>query len=224
MRFVFNHDLGSMYQFSIVTGILISQFAGIPFAVPGTNKWRILLALGAVIPLVQLALLPFVSETPHYFVSRNKRDRAIKAVSRITGTSTAAYEVDSMIEANDRIEFNKAVGIFQLFTLPQWRKTLLIAMFVHLAQQLACINGINSYSTSVFKLYFEPMMAKMLTSIMGCVYLVATLVSVSLIDVLGRRTLILTSQLGVVSALALLVISQLTVFKWGAVIGRMLFF
>ncbi|EDM01137.1 solute carrier family 2 (facilitated glucose transporter), member 2, isoform CRA_a [Rattus norvegicus] len=58
--------LGTLHQLALVTGILISQIAGLSFILGNQDYWHILLGLSAVPALLQCLLLLFCPESPRY--------------------------------------------------------------------------------------------------------------------------------------------------------------
>ena len=81
---------------------------------------------------------------------------------------------------------------------PEARKSLLLAMFLHFAQQMCCINGVFLFSAALFKgNEYIPLWIALLN-------LVMTIVSMSIIEKGGRRVLLLGSLAGMtVAAFAL---------------------
>ncbi|KAI8361686.1 major facilitator superfamily domain-containing protein [Mortierella sp. GBAus27b] len=75
--------MGTMYQLLIVVGILISNLIGLGLSHP--PKWRILLALNGVPPLIQLFLLPSLVESPRWLVSKNMIQEGRDALQKLRG-------------------------------------------------------------------------------------------------------------------------------------------
>ncbi|XP_059121068.1 LOW QUALITY PROTEIN: solute carrier family 2, facilitated glucose transporter member 2 [Peromyscus eremicus] len=69
--------LGTLHQLALVTGILISQIAGLSFILGNQDHWHILLGLSAVPALLQCLLLLFCPESPRYLYI--KLEEEIKA-------------------------------------------------------------------------------------------------------------------------------------------------
>ncbi|KAJ3416842.1 60S ribosomal protein L18 [Chytridiales sp. JEL 0842] len=91
-----------------------------------------------------------------------------------------------------------------LFTTRALQRPLLAAFGLQVAQQCSGINAAVYYSTTIFSQSYDPDTAIKLTVVVSCVNLLTTLVSSALIDKLGRRTLLITAELGM--ALSALVV------------------
>lgn len=91
-------------------------------------------------------------------------------------------------DAAEKQEAN--VGFWKLLTTSTFRKPLIIGVVMQLSQQLSGINAIFYYSTNIFKSAgLSETMAKYSTIGVGVVMVVMTLVSITLMDKTGRRTL-----------------------------------
>ncbi|KAI8830674.1 general substrate transporter [Chytriomyces cf. hyalinus JEL632] len=93
----------------------------------------------------------------------------------------------------------RTVGIHNLFSVPALRKPLVAAFGLQLAQQLSGVNAAVFYSTTIFNQSYPPSVSIKLSLLVSVVNLITTLVSMVLIERLGRRTLLLTSELGMMS-------------------------
>lgn len=91
------------------------------------------------------------------------------------------------VEVEDTIK-NK--GIIKLIKKRKARKSLITAVLMHLAQQLACINGVIQYSNTIFE---KTDNAETQTIILGVVSLFSSLFSMFIVDRAGRKIMILLS-------------------------------
>ncbi|KFH70767.1 hypothetical protein MVEG_03615 [Podila verticillata NRRL 6337] len=66
--------MGAMHQLFLVTGLLISNLAGLAWSSP--PGWRVVLALNGVPALIQLLLLPTIVESPRYLISKGRTSDA----------------------------------------------------------------------------------------------------------------------------------------------------
>ncbi|KAJ3099201.1 Solute carrier 2, facilitated glucose transporter member 3 [Phlyctochytrium planicorne] len=90
----------------------------------------------------------------------------------------------------------RALTFSELFLSRALRKPLLAAFGLQLIQQFSGINAAVYYSTTIFTQSYPAETAIKLTLLVSAVNLFMTLVSSSLIEKLGRRTLLLTAELG----------------------------
>lgn len=96
---------------------------------------------------------------------------------------------------------SESYTILNVILNPDLRMPLIIAIAMQLSQQLSGINAIFYYSTDIFtNAGLESDQAKYATLGVGGVMVVMTLVSIPLMDKMGRRTLHLWGKLSVLSA------------------------
>lgn len=118
----------------------------------------------------------------------------------------------------------ESFGILDLFKSPRLRKPFIAALSLQIAQQFSGINIAIYYSTTIFKESYSEDLAIKFTLIVSVVNLVMTLVSMVLIERLGRKILILTSVgLMAVFSIALLVVDILHTDKVFKVVALVLF-
>ncbi|KAJ3392916.1 Solute carrier 2, facilitated glucose transporter member 1 [Entophlyctis sp. JEL0112] len=91
---------------------------------------------------------------------------------------------------------SSSVSVSQLFTIPALKRPLLACIGLQVTQQFSGINAAAFYSTTIFNQSYPPDVAIQLTLLVSFVNVVATLASLVLIERLGRRYLLLASELG----------------------------
>ncbi|XP_006890445.1 PREDICTED: solute carrier family 2, facilitated glucose transporter member 2 [Elephantulus edwardii] len=188
--------LGTFHQLAIVTGILFSQIVGLESILGNQDQWHILLGLSAVRAVLQFVLLCFCPESPRYlYISLEKEDEARKSLKRLRGCEDVTKDITEIKKEKEEASSEKKITVKQLFTNPSYRKAILVALMLHMAQQFSGINGIFYYSTGIFQVagISKPVFA---TIGVGFVNLVFTIVSVFLVEKAGRRSLFLFGMSG----------------------------
>lgn len=109
----------------------------------------------------------------------------------VTGMATTVNEKQNPTSSNQ----NQSLSIFQLMSIPVLAKLTVKIMLVHVAGQLTGINAIMYYSTSIFQVSFGEN-AKYVSIGVSALNVVLTVVSLLLIDRLGRKILLLISAVG----------------------------
>ncbi|OZJ03832.1 hypothetical protein BZG36_04309 [Bifiguratus adelaidae] len=87
------------------------------------------------------------------------------------------------------------LNIYQLLSTPLFLKLTLKLAVIHAGSQLSGMNGVMYYSTSIFQASFGDN-AKYATVGVGALNVVITILSLGLVDRLGRKALLLISEFG----------------------------
>ncbi|XP_006603059.1 plastidic glucose transporter 4 isoform X1 [Glycine max] len=140
--------LGSVNQLFICIGILAALLAGLPL-VGNPIWWRTMFGI-TVVPSVLLALGMTISpESPRWLFQQGKISEAEKAVKTLYGKERVALVMHDLTAASEGSSEPEA-GWFDLFS-SRYRKVVSVGATLFLLQQLAGINAVVYYSTSVFR-------------------------------------------------------------------------
>ena len=174
------------HQLAIVTGIVLVEALALVFGVSDGN-WRWIVLLNLSLQVIQLILLLGCKESSSWHSHRTRR---------ITNDSET---VDTIIPSKPEQSYTE-----RLFS-KEARRSLFVAVFLHFAQQVSGINGIFFFSASLFPASpYVPVLIALLNLIMS-------FISMSLIEKLGRRPLLLGSLTGmVISSLSLYISTNST--------------
>uniref|UniRef100_A0A8C3A3T2 Solute carrier family 2, facilitated glucose transporter member 4 n=1 Tax=Cyclopterus lumpus TaxID=8103 RepID=A0A8C3A3T2_CYCLU len=181
--------LGTLHQLAIVTGILIAQVLGLESLLGVADLWPILLGLSVVPAVFQMALLPFCPESPRFlYIVRCQEHQAKRGLRRLTGRQDVSSMLAEMKEEKRKMDMERKVSILELFRSPLYRQPIIISILLQLSQQLSGINAIFYYSTSIFMKagVQSPVYATIGAGVVNCAF---TVVSLFLIERMGRRTL-----------------------------------
>uniref|UniRef100_M4CWP3 Major facilitator superfamily (MFS) profile domain-containing protein n=1 Tax=Brassica campestris TaxID=3711 RepID=M4CWP3_BRACM len=200
--------LGSVNQLFICIGILAALIAGLPLAA-NPLWWRTMFGV-AVIPSVLLAIgMGFSPESPRWLVQQGKLTQAEKAIKTLYGKEKVVELVRDLSNSGQGTSEPEA-GWFGLFSSRYW-KVVSVGAALFLFQQLAGINAVVYYSTSVFRSAgIQSDVAA--SALVGASNVFGTAVASSLMDKMGRKSLLLTSFGGMALSMLLLSLS----FTWKA--------
>ncbi|KAJ4882707.1 Plastidic glucose transporter 4 [Raphanus sativus] len=200
--------LGSVNQLFICIGILAALIAGLPLAA-NPLWWRTMFGV-AVIPSVLLAIgMAFSPESPRWLVQQGKLTQAEKAIKTLYGKEKVVELVRDLSTSGQGTSEPEA-GWFDLFSSRYW-KVVSVGAALFLFQQLAGINAVVYYSTSVFRSAgIQSDVAA--SALVGASNVFGTAVASSLMDKMGRKSLLLTSFGGMALSMLLLSLS----FTWKA--------
>ncbi|KAL6520110.1 hypothetical protein OROHE_017253 [Orobanche hederae] len=195
--------LGSVNQLFICIGILAALVAGLPLA-RNPLWWRTMFGV-AVIPSALLALgMAFSPESPRWLYQQGRVSDAEVSIKRLFGKERVA-EVISDLDAAARGSYEADAGWFDLFS-SRYYKVVSVGAALFLFQQLAGINAVVYYSTSVFR--SAGITSDVAASaLVGAANVFGTTVASSLMDKQGRKSLLLTSFSGMAASMLLLSLS-----------------
>lgn len=208
--------LGTVSQLGVTIGLLLSQILGLKEILGTKDYWPLLFGFAFVPAVLQLIMLPFCPESPRYLLlSCGRVSEARLALRRLRDSSDVESDIEEM-RAEDRAhqeevrKFGQLSSIRELLNHPWLRAPLIIGIMMQLSQQLSGINAIFYYSTDIFLSAEVPEdYAVYATMGVGFIMVIMTLVSIPLMDRLGRRTLHLYGLGGMFLASIFLTISLL---------------
>lgn len=194
--------LAGMFQFNIVFGILIAFLSNSLLAGIGPNAWRWMLAVLAF-PSLLYALLCFgIPESPRWLLARkNDREGGLKVLQLIEPNATRA-EIEAQADEIMAASSQRPGGSH--FWTRRLRIPILLAIFIAFFNQMSGINAVLYFAPRIFELTGLGAKAAMLQSVgIGLTNLVFTFVGLRLIDLLGRRTLLVIGSFGYILSLGL---------------------
>ncbi|KAK8619561.1 hypothetical protein V6N13_135844 [Hibiscus sabdariffa] len=182
--------LNICFQLFITIGILIANLINYFTSNIHPYGWRISLAI-AGLPALMLCLGSIlICETPTSLIERNKVEKGIKVLRKIRGVENVDDEFDSILHACEMARQVK--DPFRKLMKPVSRPPLVIAICLQIFQQFTGINAIMFYAPVLFQTVGFGNQAALLSSVItGLVNVFSTVVSVYLVDTVGRRFLLL---------------------------------
>jgi MFS transporter, SP family, galactose:H+ symporter len=191
--------LVTLNQLAITSGILLAYVVDAVFA--PTDGWRLMFACGALPAMVLglgIALLP---ESPRWLLLHRHKEEAIKVLTRIRGTPDVMPEVNEILEHAEP-GHGKLADLFSPIVLP----VLFCGIALAVIQQITGINTVIYYAPTIFQAagFHSNETAIIATAGVGLVNVLMTMVSIPLIDRVGRRPLLLISLSGMCVSLAAL--------------------
>ncbi len=155
----------------------------------------------AVLPaLVLLIGMIFLPESPRWLARKGFRDRALENFRRLGRGDEAETELAEVEGA-----LSEEQEGFGILLQPGFRVAVLVGVCLGIFQQITGINTIIYYSPAILQMsgYPSAKAAILAAAIIGVANVLVTLVSMSLVDRLGRRFLLLLSTAGMGVSLAL---------------------
>ncbi len=191
--------LVSFNQLFVALGIFVSYLVGYAFA--PIQGWRWMIGLAAVPAAIMLVGLIPLPESPRWLAARNRVDDARIVLGRIRRTAEEAKS--ELGEITHALGEERAVSLRSLFTTRGVRRGIIIGVVVAATNQLAGVNAILYYAPTMLKQAGFGDSSAILSSVgIGGAFLLFTLLGLLLVDVLGRRWLLIGGTIIVAAALA----------------------
>jgi sugar porter (SP) family MFS transporter len=188
------------FQFNVVFGILaayVSNYA-IRTLHLGAVEWRCQVGVAVLPALGFLALLFGIPRSPRWSASRNRIEEAL-AVLKQMGEPDPQAELDDICAALAQEHASAHELVFRW----KYRYPLFLAISIGAFNQLAGINAILYYLPNIFaSAGFSQISGDQQAIAIGFTNLIFTMVGMSAIDKLGRKTLLLVGAAGTASCLA----------------------
>ena len=188
------------FQFNIVLGILLAYVSnyGIRTLNLGATEWRWQVGVAALPAIGFLILLFRIPRSPRWSASKDRIDEAL-AVLKQMGEPDPEGELADIRAALQQEHATAHEPVFQW----KYRYPLFLAITIGAFNQLAGINAILYYLPSIFaSAGFTQISGDKQAIAIGFTNLIFTMVGMSMIDKLGRKTLLLVGAAGTASCLA----------------------
>ncbi|WP_260735455.1 sugar porter family MFS transporter [Tunturiibacter lichenicola] len=189
-----------MFQINIVIGILLAYLSNYIITTRnlGPLQWRWEFGVAIIPSILFLIMLYGIPRSSRWLVTTNQTDEA-REVLEMMGSPNSKAELQEII---DSIHLERGAKQEPLFN-GRYNKPIFLAISVGLFNQLSGINAILYYSNYIFaSAGFSSNSAALQTVGVGLVNLLATFLGMSLIDKLGRKTLLLIGAIGMTVALS----------------------
>ena len=188
------------FQFNVVFGILVAYTSNYSIRTLhlGATEWRWQVGVAALPALLFLVLLFGIPRSPRWAVSKGRNEEAL-AVLKLMGEPEPEAELADIRAAlaEEHATANEPVFLWK------YRYPLFLAISIGAFNQLAGINSILYYLNSIFaSAGFSQISGDQQAIAIGFTNLVFTIVGMSVIDKLGRKTLLLIGAAGTAGCLA----------------------
>jgi sugar porter (SP) family MFS transporter len=189
-----------MFQVNVVIGILVAYLSNyiITLLQLGSAQWRWEFGVALLPSVAFLVLLYGIPRSSRWLVTTNQTAEA-RQVLELMGSPNSDVELKEII---DSIHLERGVQQESLFQR-KYGLPIFLAITIGFFNQLSGINAILYYSNYIFaSAGFNASSAALQTVGVGLVNLLATFLGMSLIDRLGRKTLLLIGSIGMAVALS----------------------
>jgi MFS transporter, SP family, arabinose:H+ symporter len=191
--------LVGLFQFNIVFGILLAYFSNYVFGTLqlGDAEWRWKLGVSAVPALLFLLMLFGIPRSPRWLVKKQRLDEA-RDVLRMIGEEHYERQLNEIARSID----TEHVTNDSLFSW-KYRFPIFLAVSIGMFNQLSGINAILYYLNDIFAYAgFSKVSGDLQAVVIGATNLIFTMIAMSVIDRIGRKTLLLIGSVGTAACLA----------------------
>lgn len=191
--------LVSLNQLCITLGILLAYIISYIFA--NESAWRIMFGFAFIPIVVQFLGLFFIPETPSWLLTHHKREKAEK-VLHLLRLDHQNIHSEKNVPTHARWS--------ELFS-PAVRMPFLIGIGMAVLQAITGINTVIYYAPNIFQLagFSSAKTALFATMLVGVINVVVTIISLWLIDRIGRKPLLIWGLIGMAFSLIVLGITFL---------------
>lgn len=186
--------LVGFFQFNVVAGILLAYLSNylIRLAFGGPSEWRWMLGVSGIPALFFLLMLFFIPESPRWLVQQNRVPEARDTLVAI-GEEDIENELQSIVVSIDVEHGHGHEPLLQR----KYRVPIFLAVSIAMFNQLSGINAILYYLNDIFaRAGFSQVSGDLQAVMIGFTNLIFTVLAMSIIDRVGRRTLLLIGSVG----------------------------
>ncbi|XP_067631035.1 facilitated trehalose transporter Tret1 isoform X2 [Eurosta solidaginis] len=187
-------------------GLLPTAFGNIGILmcfVAGTYMdWSKLAFLGGTLPIPFLILMFLIPETPRWYVSRGREDRARRALQWLRGKQADVEpELKGLLRTQAQSDRHSSNNQLMELLKRNNLKPLSISLGLMFFQQWSGINAVIFYTVMIFREAGSSIDGNVCTIIVGVVNFVAIFMATVLIDRLGRKILLYISDVAMIISL-----------------------
>jgi MFS transporter, SP family, galactose:H+ symporter len=183
--------LVTLNQLAISTGVVVAYY--VDYLLAGSGNWRWMFMSAVVPSIILLAGLMFLPETPRWLAAHGDFASAATVLGRIEGPDKAARDLEELRDVTEKDQLK-----FRDLLVKRFRKPLIAGIGLAIFQQITGVNTIVYYAPTIFQMvgFGSAGNAILATFLIGFVGLLFTIVSMFLVDKIGRRPLLLVSLAG----------------------------
>jgi SP family arabinose:H+ symporter-like MFS transporter len=192
--------LVGFFQLNVVGGILLAYLSNylLGLASFGASEWRWKLGVSALPAVLFFLLLFGIPRSPRWLVKKTRIPEAREVLQKI-GEENVESELKDIIASIDADHGHANEPLFQR----KYRLPIFLAVSIGMFNQLSGINAILYYLNDIFaKAGFSKVSGDLQAVAIGATNLLFTIIAMTVIDKLGRKTLLLVGAVGTTVCLA----------------------
>ena len=192
--------LVGFFQFNVVLGILLAYLSNylIGRMDLAAAEWRWELGVAAAPAALFFLMLFTIPRSPRWLVTKGRLDEA-RSILKMIGEENYDRELQDIV---DSIHVERGQQPERLFSR-RYMLPIFLAVTIGMFNQLSGINAILYYLNDIFaRAGFSKVSGNVQAVAVGATNLIFTMIGMSVIDRIGRKTLLLIGSLGTAACLA----------------------
>lgn len=191
--------LVALFQFNVVSGILIAFLSNYLLFGVSDDAWRWMLGVQAVPSLIFFVMVFFVPESPRWLIHKGKDNEAEGVLASIGEKNVQA----ALTSIKSSLRTEVGVAKESLFN-GLYNKPIFYVVALAMFNQLSGINAIMYYAPRIFEMSGLAKDTALLQAIsIGLTNMIFTLLAISVIDKFGRKNLLIVGSVGMVMSLGM---------------------
>lgn len=192
--------LVGVFQFNVVFGILLAYFSNYVIGLQqfGASEWRWDLGVTAIPAAVFFGMLFTIPRSPRWLAKKGRIAEA-RSVLQLTGDENFEHDLQEIVQS---ITVEQRQAAEKLFSR-RYLFPIFLAVTIGMFNQLSGINAILYYLNDIFShAGFSRVSGNIQAVVVGATNLIFTILAMSIIDRVGRKTLLLIGSVGTALCLA----------------------
>ena len=186
--------LVGVFQFNVVFGILLAYFSNYVIGLQhfGASEWRWELGVSSIPAALFFIMLFTIPESPRWLVKHGRKAEA-GTILQMTGEKNFEQELEDIVQS---IQVEEKLAGERLFSR-RYAFPIFLAVSIGMFNQLSGINAILYYLNDIFAhAGFTKVSGNLQAVAVGATNLIFTMIAMSVIDRIGRKTLLLVGSVG----------------------------
>ncbi|KAI7208343.1 general substrate transporter [Hortaea werneckii] len=164
----------------------------------GEWDWKMVVIFQAMVPLFIVIQVPFLPETPRWYIQHGKIEQARKSLARVRDTEQEIEDEALMIR--EAIEFEKEAissNYSALWKDKSIRHRLILALILNAGQQITGQGSLNSYSSIIYqKIFTRKSQIDLINALNATFGIIFTANATWTVDRFGRKFLLIVGGIG----------------------------
>lgn len=184
-----------------ISGVCLASWIdfGFYFVKHSAVNWRMPIAIQVIFPIICFFLVTQLPDSPRWLVKKGRVDEAAEIFARLEDTTVDSEHVQAELATIEQAllenKQSAAASPFAFTKNKHFRRTVM-AVGVNMGAQMTGINVVTFYSTTIFEdqLGYSPIEARIFSGCLQIFQTICAFSSIYLIDVFGRRGIMIHSS------------------------------